>query len=342
MNTQQGKKRWFFASLIWIAMCLYMFGNEVGAREDLPRYIKIDGSSTVFPITELMSEHFQERNGAVKFTIGIAGTGGGFKKFCIGETDISNASRPILKKEMQECAKNGVRYLELPVAFDALTIVSHRRNSFLKRITVSELKAMWEPAAQANVTTWKQVNPSWPKQPLKLIGPGSDSGTFDYFTEAINGKAKQSRTDYTSSEDDHAIVQAVSADVNALAYVGFAYYLENRQKLKAIPVVPNGSTAAVLPSLQSVTEGRYQPLARPLFIYVNVKSLERPEVSAFVSYYLTQADKVSRLAKSIPLSPQDYQHAMANFQRKKTGTAYHGEPEIGITLSELLKREPKQ
>lgn len=333
------QKQWLLSLSLLVTATACFFLSSPSYAQTL---IKIDGSSTVFPISEAVAEAFREKNAAVKFTIGIAGTGGGFKKFCQGETDISDASRPILKKEMVECAKNGVKYVELPVAFDALTVVVNPRNAFMKKISADELKALWEPAAQAKIMTWNQVNPSWPKQALKLYGPGVDSGTFDYFTEAINGKAKQSRTDYTSSEDDNVIVQAVSRDVNALAYVGFAYYLENRKKLKAIPVLAKDGKTAVLPSIQSVSDASYQPLARPLFIYVNVKSLERPEVNAFVSFYLNQAEQISKQVKYIPLTKKDYQHTIVNFQNKKPGTAFGGEAEVGVTIEELLKREPKQ
>lgn len=338
MKTNRQKQWLLSLSLLVTATACFFLSSPSQAQ----MLIKIDGSSTVFPISEAVAEAFREKNAAVKFTIGIAGTGGGFKKFCQGETDISDASRPILKKEMIECAKNGVKYVELPVAFDALTVVVNPRNAFMKKISADELKTLWEPAAQAKIMTWNQVNPGWPKQALKLYGPGADSGTFDYFTEAINGKAKQSRTDYTSSEDDNVIVQAVSRDVNALAYVGFAYYLENRKKLKAIPVLAKDGKTAVLPSIQSVSDASYQPLARPLFIYVNAKSLERPEVNAFVSFYLNQAEQISKQVKYIPLTKKDYQHTIVNFQNKKPGTAFGGEAEVGVTIEELLKREPKQ
>lgn len=338
MKTNRHKKLLLSLGLLVAATGFILLSSPSQAQG----LIKIDGSSTVFPISEAVAEAFREKNPNVKFTIGIAGTGGGFKKFCQGETDISDASRPILKKEMVECAKNGVKYIELPVAFDALTVVVNPRNSFLKKVTVEELKALWEPAAQTKIVSWNQVNPSWPKLPIKLVGPGAESGTFDYFTEAINGKAKQSRTDYTSSEDDNVIVQAVARDVNALAYVGFAYYLENRKKLKAIPVLAAGAKVAVLPSPQSVSDASYQPLARPLFIYVNAKALERAELQSFVSFYLNQAEQLAKQVKYIPLSKKDYQHAIVNFQNKKLGTAFGGEAEVGVTIEELLKREPKQ
>ena len=209
--------------------------------------VKIDGSSTVFPITEGVAEDFQKaKKGAVKVTVGISGTGGGFKKFCRAETDIQNASRPILKKEMDDCKAAGVEYFELPVAFDALTVVMNPKNTFLKQITVEELKKIWEPAAQGKITRWNQVNPAWPDAPIKLFGAGADSGTFDYFTEAINGKSKASRGDFTASEDDNVLVQGVSQDVNALGYFGYAYYAENQARLKAVPIVEKAGKPAVV------------------------------------------------------------------------------------------------
>ncbi|WP_230404305.1 MULTISPECIES: PstS family phosphate ABC transporter substrate-binding protein [Undibacterium] len=324
-------------SMFLFAAVTNLYANQAHAQS----VIKIDGSSTVFPITEAVADGFHEKNPSVKVTVGIAGTGGGFKKFCKGETDISDASRPILKKEMAECAKNGISYMELPVAFDAITVVIHPKNKFLSKVTVEELKKIWEPAAEGVVKTWNQVNPAWPKEPIKLFGPGKESGTFDYFTEAIVGKAKASRADYTASEDDNVIVQAVARDPNAMGYFGFAYFQENSKKLKAAAIIAKEGKPAVLPSIKTVVDASYQPLARPLFIYVNSKADERPEVHAFVDYYLNAAEAASKQVKYIPLSMKDYRHTAVNYKVKKTGTAFGGEPEVGVTIEELLKREPK-
>src|SRR3979490_1514873 len=246
--------------------------------------VKVDGSSTVYPITEAVAEEFQKaKKQSVKVSVGSPGPGGGFKKFCRGETDISDASRPILKKEMEDCKAAGIEYFELPIAFDALTVVVNPKNAFIKPLTTAEMKKMWEPAAQGKITRWNQVNPQWPDQPMKLFGPGADSGTFDYFTEAVVGKAKSSRGDFTASEDDNVLVQGVARDVNALGYFGFSYYRENKDKLRAVPIV-NDKGQAVLPSLEAVVKGTYQPLSRPIFIYVNAKSLDKPEVKQFVEY----------------------------------------------------------
>ena len=304
--------------------------------------VKIDGSSTVYPVTEAVAEEFQKsKKNAVKVTVGISGTGGGFKKFCRAETDISNASRPILKKEMEDCKKAGVEYIEMPVAFDALTVVINPQNDFVKQLSVAELKKMWEPAAQGKVKSWKEVNPAFPDVPLKLFGPGSDSGTFDYFTEAVNGKSKASRGDYTASEDDNVLVQGVSRDKGAIGYFGFAYYIENQKKLKAVPIVEKEGKPAVGPSMEAVLKGTYQPLARPIFIYVNAKSLAKPEVKEFVEYYLTHGAKLAREVKYVPLPDNAYKINKEHLAKNKLGTVFGGEAEVGVTIDELLKREAK-
>ena len=303
--------------------------------------VKIDGSSTVFPVTEAVAEEFQKaKKQSVKVTVGISGTGGGFKKFCRGETDISGASRPILKKEMEDCKAAGIEYYELPVAFDALTVVINPKNAFIKQLTVAEMKKMWEPAAQGKVTRWKQVNPAWPDAPMKLFGPGADSGTFDYFTEAVVGKSKSSRGDFTASEDDNVLVQGVSRDVNGLGYFGYAYYVENKDKLRAVPIV-NEKGQAVLPSLEAVIAGTYSPLARPIFIYVNAKSLGKPEAKEFVQYYMSHGAKLAKEVKYVPLPEQAYKTAWDHVLKGKKGTVFGGVAEVGVTIEELLKREAK-
>jgi phosphate transport system substrate-binding protein len=304
--------------------------------------VKIDGSSTVFPITEAVAEDFQKaKKNAVRVTVGISGTGGGFKKFCRNETDVANASRPILAKEMEDCRAAGIQYIELPVAFDALTIVVNPKNTFLKSITVDELKKIWEPGAQGKLTSWKQVNPAWPDTPLKLFGPGADSGTFDYFTEAIVGKAKSSRGDYTASEDDNVLVTGVSRDLGALGYFGFAYYIENKAKLRSVPVVAKGATVGVEPSMEAVIKGSYQPLSRPIFIYVNAKSLAKPEVREFVDFYMKNAAKLTREVKYVPLPDSAYKIGLEHIAKSKLGTVFNGTSEVGITVEELMRRESK-
>ena len=301
--------------------------------------IQIDGSSTVFPITEAVAEEFQKANkGKVKVTVGIAGTGGGFKKFCRAEIDVSNASRPILKSEIEDCKKSGVQFIELPVAFDALTVIVNPKNDWVKSLTIADLKKMWEPSAQGKITTWNQIRPEWPNNPLKLFGPGADSGTFDYFTEAIVGKAKSSRGDFTASEDDNVLVQGVANDRNALGYFGFAYYIENQKKLKAVPI--EGAKGAVGPSPKTVEDGTYQPLSRPIFIYISKKSLDsKPEVKEFVDFYLKNAPQLVKQVKYIALPQSAYTVGAEHVKKGKIGTVFGGTAEVGVKIEDLLKRE---
>ena len=303
--------------------------------------IEIDGSSTVYPITEAVAEEYQTRLGGARVTVGISGTGGGFKRFCRGETDISDASRPILKEEMVLCAQAGIRYYELPVAYDALTIVVSKDNDFVDHLTVAELKKMWEPAASGKITSWRQVRDSFPDVPLKLAGPGADSGTFDYFTEAVVGTSKASRGDYQASEDDNVIVQFVSRDKGALGYFGLAYYEENRDKLRAVPIVSSGNSAGVLPSIATVNDGTYNPLSRPIFIYVKDRSLKRPEVRQFVEFYLQEGGALAREVGYVDLPAAAYEQALSNLRGGKLGTGFGGTPEVGLKVEELLAREGK-
>lgn len=289
--------------------------------------IRIDGSSTVFPVTEAVAEEFQKANRGARVTVGISGTGGGFQKFCRDEIDIADASRPISPEEQSVCAQAGVQYIELPVAYDGLAIVVNPKNSWATSMTVAELKKLWEPAAQGKVTKWSQVRDGWPDREIHLFGPGVDSGTFDYFTEAIMGKVDQSRGDYTSSEDDNVVVQGVGGDELALGYFGFAYYEENQGKLRLV-AVDDGSDAngkgPILPSPQTVKDGTYHPLSRPIFIYGKVKSLDRPEVKSFIDFYLTQGAPLVREVGYIPLSDQEYEMVRGRFAAKRTGSMYQG------------------
>jgi phosphate transport system substrate-binding protein len=304
--------------------------------------IKIDGSSTVYPITEAVAEEFGSQSGGkTRITVGISGTGGGFKKFARGETDIQNASRPILDKEMADAKANGIEYIELPVAFDALTVVVNPNNTWVDHLTVDELKKMWEPAGQGKVMKWSEIRAGWPDVPLKLYGPGADSGTFDYFTEAAVGKSKSSRGDYTASEDDNVLVQGVSTDKNALGYFGYAYYAENKDKLKAVPIVDPKTGKAVPPSEETVMDASYNPLARPVFIYVSTRSLQKPEVRKFVEFYLANAADLARDVKYIPLPDDAYEKAAARLKEGKSGTAYGGKAEAGVHIDELFERELK-
>jgi phosphate transport system substrate-binding protein len=330
--------------LALIASTAALLSSCSSAQSRQLQTIKIDGSSTVYPITKAISADFQatqankEQSNRLKVTVDVSGTSGGFRKFCEGTTDISNASRPILKDEMALCNRNNVRYIELPIAFDALTVVVNPQNNWAKDITIAELKKIWEPAAEGKITKWNQVRPSWPDRPIKLYGAGKDSGTFDYFTEATVGTAKASRKDYTASEDDNILVQGVSQDANTLGYFGFAYYEANSNKLKAL-AVDNGK-GAVLPSRKGVERNEYQPLARPLFIYVNLQSAQnKPEVQHFVEFYLNKAPKLVSSVGYIPLSDEGYHLANVHFNRGKVGTVFGGEAQLNLTLGELLRKQ---
>jgi phosphate transport system substrate-binding protein len=302
------------------------------------KIIKIDGSSTVYPITEAVAEEYQKaKKGAVKVTVGISGTGGGFKRFCRGETDISDASRPIKDSEVKACQEMGIEFIELPVAYDGLAVVLNPKNTWVKSFTVADLKKIWEPEAKGKVHKWNQVRAEWPDAPLKLFGPGADSGTFEYFTEAIVGKAKASRGDFTASEDDNVLVQGVAGDKNAIGYFGLAYYEENKDKLKVAPV--DGGKGPVVPSLQTVENGTYQPLSRPLFIYINTKSAAKPEVKEFVDYYLKNARKLVKEAKYIPLPAKAYTLAHERFSKTKKGSMFTGKGHVGVKIEDLLKIE---
>ncbi|WP_347277989.1 PstS family phosphate ABC transporter substrate-binding protein [Alkalinema sp. FACHB-956] len=305
----------------------------VGFSATAQAQVKVDGSSTVFPITEAAAAAFQKSSGQ-KVTVGISGTGGGLKKFCNGETDISNASRPILEKELKLCKEKGIKFIEIPVAMDALTVVVSPQNNWVNNLTVDQLKKVWD--AGSTVKNWKEIDGSFPDAPLKLFGPGADSGTFDYFTEAINGKAKKSRTDYTGSEDDNVLVQGVSRDKNALGYFGFAYYQKNNRRLKAVKV--NG----VEPSLANVTNGSYRPLSRPLFIYVNADSAKNKQpVKSFVESYLNGASGFASKVGYLPLIDQVYSVSKKHLSEGKTGTRFAGKEPTNLKMEDLVKMEPK-
>jgi len=311
----------------------------VGAASAQNKIISVDGSSTVFPITEAMAEEFQKSNKGIKVTVGIGGTGGGFKKFCRGEIDISDASRPIRDVEREECKKNNVEYIELPIALDALTVMVNPKNDWAKEMTVAELKKIWEPEAQGKIMNWKQVRASFPDRPLKLYGAGVDSGTYDYFTAAIVGKEHSSRGDFTASEDDNVLVQGIAGDLNALGFFGLAYYLENKDKLKAVAIKLKDDSKAVEPSVEGARDGTYQPLSRPIFIYVSKKAAEtKPEVVQFVDFYLNK-DHASKLVKEVgyvPLPENAYEVFAKRFKDRQLGTAFHGS-KIGVSVEELLK-----
>ncbi len=305
--------------------------------------IKVDGSSTVYPIAEAIAEEFKKENPGVDIQVGVSGTGGGFQKFCRAETDISNASRPIKPTEIETCKKTGVDFVELPVAYDGLAVVVNPRNTWAASMTVEELKKLWAPEAQGKITRWSQVRSSWPDREIHLFGAGVDSGTYDYFTEAIVGKEGASRGDFTSSEDDNVLVQGIANDELALGFMGIAYVEQNKGRLKLVPVDDgkreNGD-GPILASPETVRNGTYQPLSRPLFIYVARKSADRPEVQKFIDSYFTRGKDLVAEVGYVPLTDQIYELAQKHFAGRKVGTAFgQGGSQVGVTLEELLARE---
>jgi phosphate transport system substrate-binding protein len=297
--------------------------------------INIDGSSTVFPITEAVAEEFQKANPNIRVTVGKSGTGGGFKKFNNKEIDIAGASRPVKTSEAEDGAKNGVEFIEIPIAYDGLTLVVHPNNTWAETLTVEELKKIWEPESKIN--NWQQVRPGFPNKPLKLYGAGTDSGTFDYFTDAIMGKEGASRADYTASEDDNTLVQGVAGDEGALGYFGYAYYEENKDKLKLVGV--DAGKGGVKPSPETVNNGTYQPLSRPIFIYVRKDVAGKPEVQKFIKYYLTDGRELVKSVGYIPLPDRAYELALERFDRQKPGSMFAGGSQIGVKIEDLLSKE---
>ncbi|MDZ4786956.1 MAG: PstS family phosphate ABC transporter substrate-binding protein [bacterium] len=321
---------------------LFAINVSAAVPGNLSGLIKIDGSSTVYPITEAVSEEFGKNNPGVKITVGIAGSGGGFKKFCAGEIDISNASRPIKASEIELCKTNKIEYVELPVAYDALSVVVNPKNTWATSITVAELKKLWEPEAQNKITTWNQIRPEWPNQAIKLFGAGVDSGTYDYFTEAVVGKEHSSRGDFTSSEDDNVLVQGVANDRNGLGFFGLAYYMENKNKLKVLSIddlnASNGNGPQT-PSLATVTDGTYQPLARPLFIYIRKDSMKKTEVQEYAKFYINNAKELTTQVGYVPLQDAVYSLAMKKFDKGITGSSFIGGSQVGVKLESLLAKE---
>lgn len=304
--------------------------------------ISIDGSSTVFPITEAVAEEFRSESNA-EISIGVSGTGGGFQKFCRGETVITGASRPIRPTEVEACQQAGIEYIELPVAYDGIAVVVHPENNWVDHMTVDELKRLWEPAAQGNIRRWSDIRAGWPDEEIHLFGAGVDSGTYDYFTAAIVGEEHASRGDFTSSEDDNVLVQGISGDRLALGFFGYAYYEENRDSLRLVPVddgdAANGA-GPIAPSLETVANGTYQPLSRPVFIYVSRSAADRPEVDQFIDFYITQARTLSREVGYIPLPERATSLVQGRFDARTTGSVFEGHgSRVGVTVEELLSVE---
>jgi phosphate transport system substrate-binding protein len=302
--------------------------------------IKIDGSSTVFPITEAVAEEFQMAHRGMMVTIGVSGTGGGFKKFCRGEMDVTNASRPIKPTELSQCKKGGVEFIELPVAYDGLAVMVHKGNDWVDYLTAKELKKIWQPKAQRNLLRWNQIRPNWPDKEIHLFAPGVDSGTFDYFTKAINGKEGASRGDFTASEDDNVLVQGISSDKGSLGFFGLAYYEYNKDKLKLIPIddeKDSNGTGPILPSLATVNNGTYQPLSRPIFIYVNKAKLNsRADLESFIRFYLDNAAALAEEVGYIALPEKIHTLAVERFKKRITGSVFHG-TKVGVKVEDLMK-----
>ncbi len=320
-------------------------GTSSGGGSGGKTLVTLDGSSTVFPISEAVAEEFQKSNQNINVTVGISGTGGGFQKFCRGEIDISDASRPISASEVAACGKSGIEFIEMPVAYDGIAIAVNPKAAWADKITVAELKKLWAPDAQGKVAKWNQIRATWPDREIHLFGAGVDSGTFDYFTEAINGKAKASRGDFTSSEDDNVLVQGISNDELALGFLPFAYYEENAARLKLVPVddekADNGA-GPILPSPDTIKTGTYQPLSRPVFIYVSRKAADRPEVQRFVEFYMKNAETLVREVNYVGLGPEIYGMVTDRFAKRHTGSVFSGQNTVGVTIDQLLSKERAQ
>lgn len=306
--------------------------------DDLSGRVNIDGSSTVYPVTQAMAEEFQLLASGVQVPVGISGTGGGFAKFCNGETDIQDASRPIKPEEAELCEENGIEYIELPVAFDGLSVMVNTENDWVECLTVSQLKMMWEPDAEGSIMNWNQIDPSFPDERLVLYGPGTDSGTYDYFTSVTTGEEGASRGDFTGSEDDNILVQGIAGNVSALGFFGYAYYVENSDVLKLVAIDDEkGDEGCVEPSAETIENGTYQPLSRPIFIYVSTAAYERPEVNAFVDFYLNEGPNIIPEIGYIPFSADFYDTLYERYLSGRTGSVFaEGGSTSGVTVNDLL------
>lgn len=325
-----GMKFWTALSLAGV-LTLAACGGEPSSQGAGGEIIQIDGSSTVFPLSEAAAEAFSStQRGAARVTVGESGTGGGFRKFCRGETQVQGASRPILAEEMRACAEAGVTYVEAPIAFDGLTVVVHPSNP-LTNVSMAELRRIWAPEAEGQVMNWRQVNPRWPDLQLQLFGAGTASGTFDYFTEAVVGTAKSSRTDYTPTEDDNVTVTGVATNPGALGYFGYAYFDQNRERVRALSI--NGIEATP----ETIASGQY-PLSRPLFVYFNADALQRPQVQRFAQYYLANAARLASEVGYVGLPETAYATYAERVRTRQAGTAFGGEQDIGASIEEVLAR----
>ncbi len=323
---------------LWVAFIFSTF-LFISCFKDYKGRISIDGSSSVYPITEAVAEEYRNDHGDIRITVGVSGTGGGFKKFSRGETDISNASRPIKESEIKACAENNVEFIEVPVAYDGLAVVVSLENDFVDYLTVAELKKMWEPEAQEKINSWKQIRSSFPDLPLNLYGAGTSSGTYDYFTEAVVGKSNSSRGDYTASEDDNVLVQGVSTDKGGLGFFGLAYYEENKTKLKLVAIDNEKGSGPIFPTDSTVRTGSYAPLSRPEFIYINAVSASTPVVQEFVKFYMENAPALVKEVGYVPLPAEVYQLSYQRFLNKKTGSMFQNKSTVGVDLIALMKAD---
>lgn len=305
-------------------------GQEVSGN------VLVDGSSTVFPISEAMAEEFMKANPGVRVTVGVSGSGGGFKKFCNDETDISNASRPIKDSEIELCQQGNIEYIEVPIAFDGLSVVVNPENDFVNCLTIDELKKMWQPEAQGKISSWKQIRPEFPDVEMRLYGPGTDSGTYDYFTKGTVGKEGSSRGDYTASEDDNVIVQGVASDKGGLGFFGYAYYEENKDNLKLVEI--DGGKGCVAPSFATIADGSYSPLSRPEFFYVKKSVADRPDVKSFVEFQIAPENQplISEVGY-VPLPEDVMKIAKERYDTGKVGSVFVGDTK-GKSLKELMSQ----
>lgn len=335
-GSEAGRFGWL--GTVALAGVLALTAGACGGPAPEAQDIEIDGSSTVFPVSQAIAAAFAtEGEATAGVNVEFSGTGGGFEKFCAGETDINNASRPISLAEMKACRDAGVPYIELPVAFDGLVVVVNPANDWAEALTVAELKQIWEPAAAGTLESWSQIREEFPDRPLNLFGPGADSGTFDYFTEAIVGDGGASREDYVASEDDATLVRGVSQDPNALGYFGLAYYESNATELRAVAI--DSGDGPVMPSRETVEAAEYQPLARPLFIYVNAdRAQSNPALEDFVNFYLRRAAETATEVGYIPLPEEAYHIARVTFSTGEAGSVFDGRPQFDLTIAELLRK----
>lgn len=314
-------------------------GLGLDGERQMDRAVRIDGSSTVFPISEAVAGLYERENPSIPVLLGVSGTGGGFEKFCQGEIDIADASRPIKTEEKERCRKHGIELVEVPVAFDGISVVTHRDNHWSSCLTVDELARLWSPDAEGRGNRWSELRPDWPDRPVHLFGPGTDSGTYDYFTHAVLGKEGRSRLDFSASEDDYLLAQDIADAPGSLGFFGFAYYREYQDRLRLVAV--DQGTGCIEPSEESIAQGRYRPLSRPLFLYVQAEALQRPEVRRFIDLYLSEAPRLVPQVGYVPLPARAYQLARERVAAPRLGSIFDGGSQVGVSIESLLEAESR-